>query len=439
MTRSRSTQFAGQRRGVKHLLASACIAVGIGAMASQASAEDTIAIGFNAPLSGPASGWGLPGITGLQIYIDKKNAEGGVDVGGTKHMLELVTFDNELVPSKALQGARQLVFEHDVKLIIDLGSTTADSQHPFLTDQKVFYASLVSSDISPKRPYVFAGSDYNPRGEMTRVIYQRIMFPDKNRYAILSQDDVSGLVTQSWEVAAAKTLGFELVYDKHYSQETTDFAPIVSAVLATKPDFISLNVTWPDFIVPIVEQLYLQGFEGVLSANYFIEEQLTPKVPPEWLEKVHTIDSYPLFDDPWWGTPSSQHDFAQAWMDRYGPGAPEDQKRAMAGVDWLYEPLLEFYVAAVEKAGALDPDAVLEAMHSMDQVNTIQGPTGIGGEAMWGQKNMLSPPVPTTEFRTECNCKRIQMVMRFEPWYELHKEELNAVVRERGHMWDQRH
>ena len=428
--------------GWKGCLAAVSLAVAIAQLSGSAAAEDAgdeIAIGMNTALSGPASAWGLPGLTGLNIVIDRINSAGGVDVGGKKHKLKLYTFDNEFIPSKALQGARQLVFEHQVKLVLDIGSTTADSQHPFLTDQKVFYGSLVASDINSERPYLFAGSDVNPRGEMSRVIYQRMMYPDKNRYAIFSQDDTTGMVTQSWEVAAAKVLGFDMVYDKHFSQETTDFAPLVTSVLATNPDFISLNVTWPDYIVPIVELLYQHGFNGVLSGNYFVEAELSSKVPAEWLEKVRTIDSYPNFDDPWFGNPSPQHEFSQTWVERYGPGAPDDQKRTMNGIDWLYAPLLEFYVAAVERAGSLDADEVLEAMHKIDTVDTVQGSVRIAGESMWGYNNMISPLVPTNEFRASCKCKRVQMEIDFLGWYAQHKDALNAVVRERGQMWDQRH
>ncbi len=42
------------------------------------SAEETINIGFLAALSGPDAGWGLPGLTGNQIFIDRVNAEGGL-------------------------------------------------------------------------------------------------------------------------------------------------------------------------------------------------------------------------------------------------------------------------------------------------------------------------------------------------------------------------
>ncbi len=48
--------------------------------ASTAQSAETINIGFLAALSGPDAGWGLPGLTGNQIFIDRVNAEGGLNV-----------------------------------------------------------------------------------------------------------------------------------------------------------------------------------------------------------------------------------------------------------------------------------------------------------------------------------------------------------------------
>ncbi|NIM99196.1 MAG: ABC transporter substrate-binding protein, partial [candidate division Zixibacteria bacterium] len=93
----------------------------------------TVNIGFLAALSGPDAGWGLPGLTGNQMFIDEVNAEGGLLVGDTRHPLKQYAFDDEAIGSKALQGARQLVLQHDVKFISAIGGNPADATHPFLT------------------------------------------------------------------------------------------------------------------------------------------------------------------------------------------------------------------------------------------------------------------------------------------------------------------
>jgi branched-chain amino acid transport system substrate-binding protein len=405
---------------------------------SRASAEETVCIGMNGPLSGPSAGWALPGLTGLQLIIDEVNSAGGVKADGKMNMLELHSFDNEYVPSKALQGAKELVLEHDCKQILGIGGTTADSQLPFLTQAKVFYSPLIVSDINPNRPYVLAGSDVNSRGEMIRPAYIRTAYPDKTRYAIVAQEEAGAFAGQAWEVGAAKALGFEMVYDSFYSPDTSDFAPVITAVLATNPDVVSLGLSWPDFIPLLMEQLYLQGFTGVVAANYIEHDPILQRVPADWLDKVRAIDSYQLFDDPWWGEPSAQHAFYAKWEARYGDGGSDDLDRPMNGIDWLYAPMLEVYLQGVEQAGTFDADKVLTAIRSMDHVQTIQGPAKITGEDLWGEKNMMSPPVPTTAFNADCNCKRVLSVTDWDTWFEGLKDEIIAEVRRRGQMWDQR-
>ena len=58
--------------------------VGSAAAATPEPIGDPIHIGFLAALSGPDAGWGLPGLTGNQIFIDRVNAEGGLLVGGER-------------------------------------------------------------------------------------------------------------------------------------------------------------------------------------------------------------------------------------------------------------------------------------------------------------------------------------------------------------------
>ncbi len=161
----------------------------------QARADDKvgepIVIGFNAPLSGPVAGWGLPGLTGLKIWADWTNKDGGLLVGDTRHPIEIHQFDNEFVPSKALQGAKQLVLEEKAKFILDVGGATADAQVPFLMENGVFYAGLTTTDINPNRKYLIAGEDAFPRGEMMRQLYVKTVYPKAKTSAVISQEDAA--------------------------------------------------------------------------------------------------------------------------------------------------------------------------------------------------------------------------------------------------------
>jgi len=140
---------------------------------------ETINVGFLCALSGPDAGWGLPGLTGNTIWIDAVNETGGLLVGGKRYPLKMYAFDDEANASKALQGARQLVLEHDVKFISAIGGDAANSTAPFLTKHKVVYASLVPTDCDPKKPYVVAGGDITPQCNMFNALMAKMVLPSE--------------------------------------------------------------------------------------------------------------------------------------------------------------------------------------------------------------------------------------------------------------------
>ena len=203
----------------------------------------TVNVGFLAALSGPDSGWGKPGLTGNQLFIDRVNAKGGLLVGGVRYPLRMHTFDDEGDGEKALIGARQLVEQHDVKFISAIGGAAADATHPYLTNKKVIYASLIATDIKPDRPYLLAGGDVTPRIDMLRPWYHKNKNPSLTRWAVVSQGDPVGRACQAWEVGSAIAEGWEVVYDKHFDTDTSNFSGIVRDILQTNPDVISLNLT----------------------------------------------------------------------------------------------------------------------------------------------------------------------------------------------------
>ncbi|NNE80974.1 MAG: ABC transporter substrate-binding protein [Silicimonas sp.] len=400
----------------------------------KADAQETVNIGFLAALSGPDAGWGLPGLTGNQMFVDRVNAEGGLDVCGTRYKLNMISFDDEATGSKALQGAKQLVLEHDVKFISAIGGNPADATHPFLTQKEVVYASLISTDIKPDRPYLIAGGDVTPRIDMMRPWYHKQRNPDLKRWAVLSQDDTIGLTSQAWEVGSALADGWDVVYDEHYSLDTVDFAPIVTAVLATNPDVVSLNLSYPDFVIGILEQLHSQGYEGEISANYLDSESILTKVPAEFIEGA--VDSFPLFDDPYWGGDSVQKQFFDDWMARFGPGGADDVKRGITGIDWDHVIMLEIWAQGVQMACSFEAAKVVEALQNADEVDTLLGKGHFTGAEMWGVDNMVATPVPINEHRA--GVKRVQQVANFEEWFQPRKEQIIEHVRSKGMMFDQR-
>ncbi len=412
---------------------------------------ETINVGFLAALSGPDAGWGLPGLTGNNIFIDTMNKTGGLLVGGVRYPLKMYIYDDEAVASKALMGARELVLEHDVKFINAIGGHLADATADYLTENKVIYVSLVPTDTRPDRPYLVAGGDVTPQCNMLNLRLATMVLPTPEElgrpltYAAATQDGIMSRMNGAWEVGAAIAEGFEIVYEEFFSPETTDFAPVITAMMATNPDLISLVEAWPTFQTLMWEQLYLQGYEGVVIQNYADWETNLTKVPAEYVAARYGIDSFPLMDDPWWGEPSWPFAFTRVWNERYGPGAPEDVKRGMTGIDWDHVVWLIPWSIGAQLWGEENPgqgfpnnDQILATLRAQDSFPTVLGPGHMSGMEMFGIDNMIEQPVPMNMFNLEARDKRIVAQYNFEPWFQAKKHIFIEAVEERGMMWYQR-
>src|SRR5262249_24096916 len=64
--------------------------------------------------------------------------------------------------------------------------------------------------------------------------------PQVKRVALISPNDTSGKDTNTAVVKALKGLGFEVAADEYYERGTKDFYPILTKMLATKPDMLDV-------------------------------------------------------------------------------------------------------------------------------------------------------------------------------------------------------
>lgn len=400
----------------------------------------TVAIGFIAALSGPEAGWGLPGLTGVKMWIEDVNARGGLLVGGERYLIELYVYDDEAIASKALMGARQLVLENDVKFVNSIGGAPTDACAPFFEERGVIYAPLMQ-DTLPTRPLCVV-AEANSKGDPLRARYLKEAYPEIETVAIASQDDPVGRITNAFEIGAWEAMGVEVVYESYFGFETVDFAPIVTAMMNYEPDVLSWGCSYPTYDTAMYEQAYLQGFEGYICSNYIDVEATAAKVPAEWLEARESSDGYPEMEDPWWGDPSPQKDWVERWNARFGPGAPEDVGYALCSIDWDYVISAEPWGYAAEKAGTFEGHAVVAAMKNPANwpLPTILGDATMWGTPQFGIDNQILPPIFIDHMVSVEGVAKRRIAAEYNDWpefFDAHPEIQQAAL-DRGMFWSQR-
>ncbi|MCL4767186.1 MAG: ABC transporter substrate-binding protein [Hyphomicrobiaceae bacterium] len=198
-------------------------AVGAVFLAAQpASAADTVKIGASLSITGPASFLGEPEEKTLKIYVDKINAQGGVN--GRK--LELVVYDDAGDANKARTFATRLVEEDKVVAIVG-GSTTGATMAmvPVAEDAKVPFISLAGAIVivDPVKKFVFK----TPHTD--RMACEKIFADMKKRgltkVGIISGTGGFGKSMHDECVKVASTSGVEIVADETYGPKDSDMTP----------------------------------------------------------------------------------------------------------------------------------------------------------------------------------------------------------------------
>ena len=93
----------------------ATLAIGVG-LTTAASAE-TLKIGIIGPLTGAAAPWGQANAEGAKLYAKRYNDAGGLDIGGKKYQIEIISYDDQYSTPGAVAAYNRLVNQDGVKYI----------------------------------------------------------------------------------------------------------------------------------------------------------------------------------------------------------------------------------------------------------------------------------------------------------------------------------
>jgi branched-chain amino acid transport system substrate-binding protein len=395
------------------------------------AAEKVVRIGFLAPLTGEVAAWGLPGLYGCEIWAEKVNAAGGVNIGGEPHRIEFVSYDDEYLPDKALQGAQKLVLEDDVKFIMMLGGDPWPGVQPFANRAKMLVSTLLPSDLSPDTPYLIAPAEVHPIYNVTGVEWLAENRPELKTVAICAQEDALGLPSVATYRAAFEAAGIEIVYDRLFDISTTDFAPVMTSMLATNPDILCLDTAYPDFVNLLTEQAFLQGFKGqIISCTCDNYKQIMDKTSPEFMEGF--VFQFPDFDDPAMNQKQINFPDPNGFFETYNKRYPG----TWSAVSWEYAAIMELWKSAAETAGTTEPEAVLEAMKADGTGPHVFGSARWWGEELFGIDNALVGNWPVVQIR---DGKATIVEFRSIPaWWEKHKDLMIKHMSDLGQLWSQR-
>jgi branched-chain amino acid transport system substrate-binding protein len=211
---------------------------------SVASAK-IIRIGGVAPLTGGSATFGASTRNGCKLAFDELNATGGIDIGGTKYLINLVFEDDQGSPEVAANAFRKLIDQDEVVAIIgSVMSKCTLAGAPIAQDAGVPVISPTSTNIlvtqtgdyifracfiDPFQGAVVASFSYNDLKAKTAAV----IFDNANDYT----KGLAEVFKPSFEKLGGKVVAYESFTGE---DQTTDFSAQLTNIKAANPDVIFL-------------------------------------------------------------------------------------------------------------------------------------------------------------------------------------------------------
>ncbi len=376
------------RRSLAILIVLALAVVGPG---RAPAAEKTLTIGLLGPLSGGAASYGVELQRGAEMRADEINKAGGLKIGGDVYKIKLVAYDHKAQAAEAATATNKLVFQDKVKYIIgNAVGATCNAAQTITEPNKVMFSFVCwgTANLAPEKPYSFRSM--LSQWELAEPFYRWVKenHPRVKRVAVISPNDTSGKDTNTAVVKALKALAFEVTADEYYERGTKDFYPVLTKLLAQKPDMIDVAAAPAGEAGLILKQAMELGFKGAkgwtAGTNPFTIIGVAGREAAEGVWSPANINVKSEHVN------SAVRKFGEAYEKRYGevPGVIAVANFAAFDV----------FTQAMQRAGSVETDRVLEVL-TKERFETVWGPLVIGGKETYGIDRQFLYPLVISEVR----------------------------------------
>ena len=376
------------RRSLAILIVLALAVVGPG---PAPAAEKTLTIGLLGPLSGGAASYGVELQRGAEMRTDEINKAGGLKVGGDVYKIKLVAYDHKAQAAEAATATNKLVFQDKVKYIIgNAVGATCNAAQTITEPNKVMFGFVCwgTANLAPEKPYSFRSM--LSQWELAEPFYRWVKenHPRVKRVAVISPNDTSGKDTNTAVVKALKVLAFEVTADEYYERGTKDCYPVLTKLLAQKPDMIDVAAAPAGEAGLILKQAMELGFKGAkgwtAGTNPFTIIGVAGREAAEGVWSPANINVKSEHVN------SAVRKFGEAYEKRYGevPGVIAVANYAAFDV----------FTQAMQRAGSVETDRVLEVL-TKERFETVWGPLVIGGKETYGIDRQFLYPLVISEVR----------------------------------------
>lgn len=357
------------------------------------AANKELKIGFVGVTSGPAAAWGTSNVRSMQTLAAWYNETGGVKIGDTTYDLNIVTFDDQKDPKRAIAGMEKMAQEGIHYVVGPNVDDGAAAVRPVAEAKGIIYFPYAF----PKELYMAPASNavlgMIANYQSGPAIYKYLMEnKGVKKVAFVAANESDPLSQRDGGVAAAKALGLEVVAQNDtYQNDTRDFSPVLTPIVALKPDLLVLSGVAPANAPLLIRAARELGYEGLISTETAQDAKVLEEGAGELANGFISVGGA--------STPEIASDRMKEFVDRYtkmfGEYNDESNTKVYA-LDYILETL---------KANPAAIDNVEEFKKAMDSFSApnpyLKGDAKLTyvGNASFGQKRQVSVPMVVNEYK----------------------------------------
>ncbi|WP_299850343.1 ABC transporter substrate-binding protein [uncultured Roseovarius sp.] len=367
--------------------AAAAVALSVFTSAGAMAENQTLKIGFVGVTSGPAAAWGISNQRSMEARAAWINETGGYTIGDTTYDIEIVSFDDQKDPKRAIAGMEKMAQEGIHYVVGPNVDDGAAAVRPVAEANGIMYFPYAF----PKELYTAPASNavlgMVANYQSGPAIYKHLMENEGVKtVAFIAANESDPLSQRDGGVAAAKELGLEVVSDNvTYQVDTTDFTPVLTPVMRTQPDLLVLSGVSPANAPQLIRSARELGFQGLISTETAQDAQVLREGAGDLANgfiSVGGASTPELASD-------AMREFVERYTDMFGEYNDESNTKVYA-LEYILE-TLKADPAAIEDVSVFQ--ATMDSFEAPNPYMVGDAKLRYVGMSSFGQKRQVAVPL----------------------------------------------
>jgi len=381
-------------RSFRTALISVSSAIALAATVTDAEAANKVLkIGFVGVTSGPAAAWGTSNVRSMQTLAAWLNEKGGVKIGDETYNIEVVTFDDQKDPKRAIAGMEKMAQEGIHYVVGPNVDDGAAAVRPVAEKAGIMYFPYAFPKELYTKPAGNAVLGMVANYQSAPAIYKYLKDnKGVKTVAFIAANESDPLSQRDGGVAAAKALGLNVIADKDsYPNDTRDFTPVLPPIIQHKPDLLVLSGVAPANAPLLIRSARELGYTGLISTETAQDAQVLQEGAGDLANGFISVGGA--------STPeirsAAMDEFIKRYTKMFGEYNDESNTKVYA---------LE-YILDTLKADPSAIDNIAEFQKTMDGFASpnpyLKGDAKLHyvGTTSFGQKRQLAVPLVVNEYR----------------------------------------